>query len=208
MVRPWFVFASIVTIFVVCIFIFSRPKKVEGTDFTLSRELANHQKELKDIFTSFATFADAHSIVYWISDGTLLGSIRHNDIIPWDDDVDIQAPSTSVNKLRLLNKELEDVNLYFTFIDHIWRIKSIDPNIKAYIDVFEMVLDSDRWVYADSFNTNRWPNGYIYDNEVHPIMNYHFSNLIVPGPNNGEPYLERMYGKEWKTPIKWKGHFD
>lgn len=38
---------------------------------------------LDKIFTKF-------NIEYWIDGGTFLGAVRHNGIIPWDDDGDLQ----------------------------------------------------------------------------------------------------------------------
>ncbi len=59
-----------------------------------------------EILRVVATFCDAHGIRYCLSSGTLLGAIRHNGFIPWDDDVDISMPRKDFEHFLALAKEL------------------------------------------------------------------------------------------------------
>lgn len=50
-----------------------------------------------------------HQIDYWLDFGTLLGSIRHNGFIPWDDDMDVACLSKDYYKLlNILKQELSN----------------------------------------------------------------------------------------------------
>lgn len=59
-------------------------------------------KEIKRICTK-------HNIRYFMSDGTLLGAVRHQGFIPWDDDMDFGMPLADYNKfLSVAKEELSD----------------------------------------------------------------------------------------------------
>ena len=61
------------------------------------------------IMADVASICDKHNIKYIIHYGTLLGAIRHNGFIPWDDDIDMAVPWNDYNRLMdVLKKEYSE----------------------------------------------------------------------------------------------------
>ena len=45
-----------------------------------------------NVLNEFIKFCDDNDLKYFVVYGTLLGTIRHNGIIPWDNDIDVCMP--------------------------------------------------------------------------------------------------------------------
>lgn len=61
-----------------------------------------------NLLKEFAMICDKYQLRYYIIGGTLLGAVRHNGFIPWDDDVDVAMPRKDYKKfLELAPKELK-----------------------------------------------------------------------------------------------------
>lgn len=52
-------------------------------------DLRKLQHALADMLKVFDGFCREHNINYVLAGGTLLGAVRHQGFIPWDDDVDL-----------------------------------------------------------------------------------------------------------------------
>lgn len=60
-----------------------------------------------DLLEKFAEFCEKHKLRWYMGFGTLLGAVRYQGFIPWDDDVDVMMPREDFEKLRLLYREVK-----------------------------------------------------------------------------------------------------
>jgi lipopolysaccharide cholinephosphotransferase len=49
-----------------------------------------------------------HDIEYWVDAGTTLGAVRHNDFLPWDDDVDICMTGENMDSFVAVSDQLPE----------------------------------------------------------------------------------------------------
>ncbi|MBP5314174.1 MAG: LicD family protein, partial [Eggerthellaceae bacterium] len=69
-------------------------------EYTTTPELECMQACLREMLAWFHEWCKEHNLRYYVYGGTCLGAIRHSDIIPWDDDVDVAMPRVDFNRMR------------------------------------------------------------------------------------------------------------
>ncbi len=75
--------------------------------------LNDQQIRLTEMLFQFDEFCRKHNITYYLAYGTLIGAIRHGQMIPWDDDIDILLKRDEYEKLlqySSINNEIDIVS--------------------------------------------------------------------------------------------------
>lgn len=113
-----------------------------------------YKKILINTLKYFISICEKNQLTYYIAAGSTLGAIRHKDIIPWDDDIDVYMPREDYEKLLSLknninNKQYEIISLndagyYLPFAKicnvntTIWEYKQFPFIIGVFIDIFPL----------------------------------------------------------------------
>lgn len=60
------------------------------------------QMRMLELLTVIDDICQRHGIPYWLSGGSMLGAVRHEGFIPWDDDLDIELLRPDFERLMVL----------------------------------------------------------------------------------------------------------
>jgi hypothetical protein len=152
---------------------------------------------------------EKHNIWYIISFGTLLGSVRHKNIIPWDDDIDLLVKFEDINKIRSALKELEKMGLKVEETYKLFRIYSDD---KHFIDLFIISSENNKIMrcYSDQkickypeASVGWWHNYFgFHENFVQNRKLYQYGSLYLWGPMDSWNLLRFWYGDDFLTICK------
>lgn len=130
----------------------------------------NITKELQkielNIFKDFIKVCDKLNINYYLIGGTLLGAIRHNGFIPWDDDIDVCMLRDDYEVFIKYGQEYLDKN-YF--------LQTYETD-SEYPGCYAKIRDNNTTFLEDSVKTKKMNHGIFID--IFPLDDYHKHNKV------------------------------
>lgn len=159
----------------------------------LTREL---QLKLLELMKIFHNVCECNNIKYYMLGGTMLGAIRHEGFIPWDDDMDVGLPRQDYERLLSLPQKKWPKHIHIktpknskdlifpyskimdkstTLVED--RLDGIVEGI--YIDIFPLDGAGNTFFSAKlMYYLFYWKQGLLYNNQDHGIKETTLRRLI------------------------------
>lgn len=168
---------------------------------------------LIDSFRKVSNHLQENNIKFILSGGTLLGHTRNGEIIPWDDDIDIEI--LEEDSIKLSKIEWKDSLQYCGWNGpaQAYFVKDLKNN--CIIDIFSSRNKNESIVGGNI----KFPgtNSKIEKSSVFPFKKDHFHGIEVYIPNDPIDVCKKFYGNEsieecyvWNHTFndKWRGGFN
>ena len=164
---------------------------------------AHDRTRVMKLLTTVQQITDRANIDVAATFGTLLGTMRHGGLIPWDDDVDMVIHVQDKAKMFALKDVFRRHNIgIIEFSKHMLKLFPLDePHIPGkpwswpFIDIFYYKQDGDNIVLEESQAVTH----VVHRKDFLPLNTTVFEGVPIRVPARPEAVLTAMYGKTWRT---------
>lgn len=163
-----------------------------------------------EMLVDFSNFLRRNNVTFMVSEGTLLGAVRDQDIIPYTADLDIFVPREGWEKAMLINEEPPSSKSYHFMVDpdqpHCARLCAVwqgyPANRAPFDEHFEWDTEkvgNDLAYYMDIYDEDM-DFAQATKHLIYPPSMVMIRNVSFPAPREQEIYVEARYGPSWRVP--------
>ncbi len=171
-----------------------------------------------ELFKQTIAILNEFNVDYFLISGTLLGHIRHQGLIPWDDDIDLLVDSRIINHLPKIYEKYK--TLSFLCKHKITKVcfsnqgKEIQGNPHNWKDHILNRGGRYNWPFVDLFpyeiqkNEIRFFNKKWDLDQFFPAQKVMFLDINCCIPKNSDYFLRENYGPDYMIKLKssWYSH--
>jgi len=169
--------------------------------------------ELIELLKSWTEIAEKYEINWWAVGGTLLGGVRHEGFIPWDNDIDIGVHYKDYDKLINLSKmdnnfKIETIGFNYSFFPKLFPnidifIYDEDPGNKDILKMCGPIMENKNklWYFGDIFKGEE-----VKKSEIENVEVVKFESFRLNIPKNADLFLSNTYGIDYKTKLYLSKH--
>jgi hypothetical protein len=169
---------------------------------------------LLSLLRAWIEHATKHNITYWAVDGTLLGCLRHQGIIPWDNDIDFCIKYNQYEKIRGTDfGEYEVIEVMYGFM---FRRRG---TIKPFIDLFAYEIEPGTDMMANCLPVHPVTQELTFYSKIGNLMVFRpedlvemsvvpFEDMELPVPQHALETVQRVYGDDVMTHLYYDNHVE
>ena len=157
-------------------------------DVAVAKEMLREAKQIMDQL----------EVVFFLRQGTCLGAVRDNELIPWDDDLDL---GSVIGLNGLSERSIDRVVAAFRDNGYFVKVEGNDHYINAAMTKSSMRMDWACYRIIDD-NIFHYPGIRLPIRLFTELKEIEFIGEKFLVPNPPEEYLRIKYGPSWMTPKK------
>lgn len=208
---------------------YQTPDQIKARPMEANFLTPQARQDLYDTFEKALSVIDGNELEYWIHSGTLLGAVRHEGPVPWDDDIDLCMWEDDAKELLNHRAEFQKVGLdiyqdrtsikiykqdgphvrpkkfSFQVAPGLWFVRHKKERFPT-IDVNPVKEEGDKVVYAIPKARSIWPNKYYLKSEIYPRQHFPYGPMKVWGPLNPLGLFLRYFGPDWDKKARFTSH--
>lgn len=192
----------------------SPAEKFLGEIPTLTPEKIIFLTRLKRVVQHFVTVCEEHHITYYLSCGSLLGAVKVNGILIWDNDADVCVPLSEVPKLKVAFRNTKKP---FKFLPFLYGYKLCVDTILGFPFLDVMIVAPDPYYLREYGETHyafcyplffgkptfalrrSFPRKHHPESMIFPLQQITFEGISVWAPHDPIAFCVQNYGTECLT---------
>lgn len=136
------------------------------TEIRCGYEVSKKMKKVWAVEMNLLEYFDAlcreHNLRYFVEYGTLIGAVRHQGFIPWDDDIDVVMFRDDYERFKIIAQDAIDYPYFLqnSYTDAmIWNISKLRDSRTTAIEFPDISPEFHQGIFIDIFPLDDVPDG-------------------------------------------------